>query len=65
MRQRLAGDNGIRRLFLFQIKVLRLFIVSNREVCRFDEGPGQVSVTVLTIVFAFLLSIAFRRLDMV
>jgi hypothetical protein len=48
MRQRLAGDNGIRRLFT----------ATNRKVGRLDKGPGQVKVTVLAIVVAFLFPIA-------
>ena len=59
MRQRLTGDNGIRRFLLFQVKPPGLVTALNSEVRRLDKGPGEISIAILAIVFALLFTVAF------
>jgi hypothetical protein len=55
VRQRFGCHVGLGLLAF--VKALGSCVVTQRKVRRFDKRPRQISVTVLAVAFAFLLSI--------
>lgn len=58
VRQRLDRHHVVGLGLLSFVETLRLGAVTQREVGRLDEGPGQVFVAVLGAPFPFLLAVA-------
>ena len=58
VRQRLDRHHVVCLGFLAFVEPFGLGAEAQREVGRFDEGPGQVLVAVLGVAFAFLLAVA-------
>jgi hypothetical protein len=55
---RFNSDNPVAFGGFALIETFGLFVKTNREVGRFNKGPGQVLITVFGVALAFLVTAA-------